>query len=119
MRKLILLVHSDTKFRNTVASALDRAGYDVIAFSDSMPAIDALEDARPPDMLITRTQFPEGTPTGLSLARMALMKRRGIKVLITGRAHLADLAEGVGEFHPHPVDIPRLLGAAERLLAEG
>jgi DNA-binding NtrC family response regulator len=118
LRKLVLLVHSDTEFRNNLASALDRAGHDVVAFAETMPAIDALEAERPPDMLITRTQFPEGMPTGLSLARMAMMKRRGIKVLITGRAHLADLAEGVGEFHPHPVDMLRLLGAAERLLAE-
>jgi hypothetical protein len=47
---------------------------------------------------------------------MALMKCPGIKVLITGQPHHAEFAEGVGEFHPHPVDILRLLDAVERML---
>ena len=88
----------------------------MVAFAGSMPAIAALECDRRPDMLITRLQFPTDNPTGVSLARMALMKCPGIRILMTGEPHLAEFPEGVGEFYPHPVDIPRLLDAVERRL---
>ena len=117
MPKLIVLVHSDEQFTSAVASALAVRGHDVITFAESMPAIDALEGDRRPDMLITRTQFPPDNPTGLSIARMAQMKCPGIKVLITGQPLLSEFAEGIGEFHPHPVDVPRLLDSVERKLA--
>ena len=117
MPKLIVLVHSDEQFTSAVASALAVRGHDVITFAESMPAIDALEGDRRPDMLITRTQFATDNPNGVSLASMALMKCPGIKVLITGQPHHAEFAEGVGEFHPHPVDVPRLLDSVERKLA--
>lgn len=115
MPKLIVLVHSDGQFSGAVAELLIVRGHEVVTFAEPMPAIDALECNRRPDVLITRTQFPPDNPTGLSLARMAQMKCPGIKVLITGQPHLAELAERVGEFYPHPVDIPRLLDAVERM----
>jgi CheY-like chemotaxis protein len=115
MPKFIVLVHSDGRFSDAVAELLMVRGHEVVTFAEPMPAIDALEGNRRPDVLITRTQFPTDNPTGLSLARMAQMKCPGIKVLITGQPHLAKLAECVGEFYPHPVDIPRLLDAVERM----
>jgi DNA-binding NtrC family response regulator len=117
--KLVVLVHSDEQFSNRVAELLTVRGHEVATFAEPMPAIDALDGDRRPDMLITRTQFPADNPTGLSLARMAQMKCPGIKVLITGQPHLAKLAEGVGAFFPHPVDIPRLVDAVECMLFRG
>lgn len=113
---MIILVHPDEQFTIAVASALAVRGHEVVTFAESMPAITALECDRRPDMLITRTQFATDNPNGVSLASMALMKCPGIKVLITGQPHHAEFAEGVGEFHPHPVDILRLVDAVERML---
>jgi hypothetical protein len=56
--------------------------------------VNALDDDRRPDLLITCIRYPEGSPNGVSLARMALMKCPPIKVLITGASELADHAEG-------------------------
>ena len=37
--------------------------------------------------------------------------------MFTGQPHLAEFAEGVGTFLPHPVDIPRLVASVDKLLA--
>lgn len=119
MSKSVVVVHDDMAFSEQVSAALRSAGYDVVGFSDPMATLDALERGLSADILITRTQFPSGKPNGVSLAQMARVKRRGIKILITGKPHLAEFADGVAEFHAHPVNIPRLVDAVERLLGEG
>jgi DNA-binding NtrC family response regulator len=116
--KLILLAHSDPDFSKELSSTLGQAGYKVRTIADPMAAIDALYAAPPPDMLITRTRFPDGTPQGPAIARMARVKCPGIKVIITGRPELAEHAEDIGVFFPHPVDVPALLDVVRQLLAE-
>jgi DNA-binding NtrC family response regulator len=113
--KLILLVHTDADILTRVAAALRRAGYKVLGFANTLPAIDALEAKRKPDLLITRARYPAGNPTGLSLARMALRKCPGIKVVITGDPAPDEYA-GLAKFHPHPLDVPRLVADVDRLL---
>jgi hypothetical protein len=51
------------------------------AEANSMSGIDALEHAEHIELLIARVRFPSGTPNGAALARMARLKRPGIKVL--------------------------------------
>ena len=67
----IVVVHDDLTFRECVVAALQAAGYDLKAFAGSMEAIDALDAPERIDLLITRAAFPDGTPNGVSLARMA------------------------------------------------
>jgi len=118
VRKLVLLVHTDTDVLAEVAAAIHHAGYDVLGFANTLPAISALEGKRKPDLLITRAKYPPGSPTGLSLARMALLKCPRIKVVITGDPALDEYTAGLGEFHPHPIDVPKLVAAVGRLLAD-
>ena len=73
----IVVVHDEPHFREFVVTALLEAGYDTKAFTGSMAAIEALEAAQRIELLITRVRFPEGTPHGVSLASMALTKKRG------------------------------------------
>jgi hypothetical protein len=110
------LVHWDVAFSDQLASALAHAGHGIIAFADAMPALDALDAGRVPDVLITCVVFPADNPTGLSLARMAMLKCPGIKVLFADRPEFAELARGLGEFYPYPGDLWRLTDAVERLL---
>jgi hypothetical protein len=117
--KLIPLVHPLADIRAEVAAALRHAGYDVIEFADTMPAIGALEGVRRPNLLITFTNYAPGRPTGISLAGMAMVKCPGIKIIITGDPAHEEYAAGLGEFHPHPIDVPRLVADVERLLADG
>jgi hypothetical protein len=49
---------------------------------------DALTDADRIELLITSVNFAAGQPNGVSLARMARMRRPGLTVLFIGEAEL-------------------------------
>ena len=99
----IVLVHDDPEFSEPVLAKLRAAGYDVVAFSNSMAAIAVLEHPRLIELLITRVRFPAGTPNGAALARMARLKRPGIKVLFTSFPEVQQHTEGLGEFLARPI----------------
>jgi CheY-like chemotaxis protein len=101
-----------------MAIALQQAGCRVTALTNSLDAVNALDAAPSPDLLITRIQFPDGQPHGIALARMAWVKWGDIKVIITGRPEFADHAEGVGTFLPNPVDVTQLVEIATQLLSD-
>ena len=83
MPACIVFVHDDPGFAEPAVAALRAAGYDVVAFHDSMAAIYALEHPQRVKLLITRVRFPSGMPNGVALACMARLKQPGIKVLFT------------------------------------
>lgn len=114
----IVFVHDDPAFLEHASTALRFAGHEVTTFSGSMEALRALETEDRVELLITRVRFPEGTPHGISLARMAQRKRPGLKLIFTAREDLEELTERLGLLVPHPVSIPDLVDAAERLLGE-
>ena len=113
----IVVVHDDPVFLDCVP-ALQAAGYDVKSFTSSMDALGALEAAQHIELLITRAAFPEGTPHGVAIARMARMKKPGIRVLFVARPENREHTEGVGEFLPLPMPASEIVAAAKRLLAE-
>ena len=104
--------------RRLTLAALRGAGYDAIAIMDSMSGIDALEHAKHIELLITRVRFPSGTPNGAALARMARLKRPGIKVLFAAFPEVQVYTEGLGEFLPRPLSIDELLETVGRMLDE-
>jgi DNA-binding NtrC family response regulator len=113
----IVVVHDDPKFREWVVLALQAAGYDLKAFAGSTEAIDALEASERIDLLITRAAFPGGTPNGVSLGRMARVKKPGIRVLFVARGENRKHTEGIGEFLPVPVTGPEIVATVKRILA--
>ena len=74
------------------------AGYDIKVFRGSMEAIEALEAAERIQLLITRVSFPEGTPNGVSLARMAKVKKRGSASCSPHATKTASIPKGSGNF---------------------
>ena len=84
-----------------------------------MAATDALEEAQPIQVLITRVLFPEGQPHGVALARMARLKHPGVRVLFVAFPKTEAYTEGVGYFLPAPAVTADIVGAVERILAEG
>jgi len=115
----IVLVHDDPDFREYVATAMQAAGYEIKVFPGSMEAIDALEAAERIELLITRVDFPKGTPNGISLARMAKMKKRGIRVLFAARDENREHTDGVGELLPVPITGAEIVATVKRMLTEG
>jgi hypothetical protein len=83
-----------------------------------MEALGALEAAEGIELLITRVTFPEGTPNGVSLARMARMKKPAVGILFIARNENREHTEGVGEFLAVPVTGADLVAMADRILAQ-
>jgi hypothetical protein len=97
-------------------AALRAAGYDVIAFHDSMAAIYALERLKRVKLLITRVRLPSGMPNGVALACMARLKQPGIKVLFTSFPEVRLYTDSVGEFLPRPLTTDELLETVGTML---
>jgi DNA-binding NtrC family response regulator len=112
----IVLVHDEPEFSEGALAALRGAGYDAIAFMDSRAGIDALEHPKHIELLITRVRFPQGTPNGTALARMARLKRPGIKVLFASFPEVRQHIDGLGEFLPRPFSTDELLETVDRML---
>jgi DNA-binding NtrC family response regulator len=113
----IVVVHDDPNFRDFLVTELQAAGYDIKAFAGSMAAVEALEAAELIELLITRVRFPEGTPHGVALASMALLKKPGMRVLFVARDENREHTNGIGEFLSVPVTGPEIVATVTRMLA--
>jgi hypothetical protein len=96
-----VVVHDDPEF---TAALADKLGRNVAWFSDPVKALTALESARTVAFLITRLQFADAQPVGLSLARLARAARPDVRVVFTGLPDHRDYARGLGEFIAEPVN---------------
>jgi DNA-binding NtrC family response regulator len=115
----IVIVHDEPDFADSLTAALRSAGHDVATFTDPTAGLDALDEARRVEVLITRVAFTPGKPNGVSLARMARYKRPGIRVLFSALPELEKHTERLGEFMPMPVSVPDVMQAVVRLLGSG
>jgi DNA-binding NtrC family response regulator len=104
-------------FADKLAGELRAQGYDAAALPDSMVALKALESASRIELLVTSPEHAQGKPSGLALARMARMKRPGIKVVFLGEAWLERYTAGLGEFMPTPLTVPEIVEAVARMLS--
>jgi hypothetical protein len=96
-----VLVHDDPWFTNSLMKQL---GSDLAWFEDPILALKALESAKTVEFLLTRLQFADRQPLGLSLARLARTARPDVRVIFTGALSHRDYARGLGEFIPEPVE---------------
>jgi DNA-binding NtrC family response regulator len=112
----IVIVHDDEGLVTGVVAALRTAGHEVAAFKDPLLAHDAIEAAQRVEVLVTRVDFPPGRSNGLSLARMARMRRPGTKVLFVAREEYLKDAEGLGAFLPLSTAIESVVAAVKRML---
>jgi DNA-binding response OmpR family regulator len=101
----IVLVHDDLAFSNALR---ERLSPNVDWYADPTIALTALEAAKTLTFLVTRLQFGDRQPIGLSLARLARTARPDVRVIFTGLTEHKDLALGLGEFIPEPVQAPHV-----------
>jgi DNA-binding NtrC family response regulator len=113
----VVVVHDDPTFADPLAALLG-AGQDVALFTDPMAALDALDTARTIEVLVTRVLFAPGQPNGIALARMARIKRPGIRVLFVALPEFARDAADLGTFMAYPVSVADVAETVGRLLAE-
>jgi DNA-binding NtrC family response regulator len=119
MAPRIIIVDDQPSPAGDGADRLRGAGYEVVAFDDPLAALNAFDEARPVDLLITRAQFGPGCQNGVSLALMAQQKRPDIKILFHDSPEYRHSTEGVGEFLAMPAQGANLVAAVVRLLNGG
>jgi CheY-like chemotaxis protein len=84
MKKQILLVDDDEIWIEAASRILRIGGYDVLSAPDHREALQILEGPGQVDLLLTDVVMPQRV-NGVALARMAGMRRPGLKVIyITG-----------------------------------
>jgi DNA-binding NtrC family response regulator len=112
----ILLVDDDEAFRDPAAQALRAAGFGVFPAHDHRRALELLEGTQPLDLLITDIVMPDHV-NGLALARMAMLRRHGLKVLYISGYDLPDLGdEALGRVLRKPLDLDMLVDEARRAI---
>lgn len=91
--KRILVVEDDPAFRRLVVRMLETAGFAVIPAEDFASAITVIESPTPIDLLLADVAMPAGTPHGLSIGRMAELRRSNLKVIyMSGNLDVSELA---------------------------
>jgi DNA-binding NtrC family response regulator len=84
-RASILVLDDDDGFRRFLVQALSGAGYSVVDSGDADAVLMILDGSVFFDLLITDIKTPLHQPRGIAVANMAMLKRRGIKIIyITG-----------------------------------
>jgi two-component system, cell cycle response regulator CpdR len=122
MDRSILFLEDDSTVRRPVALALRGAGWSVIDTGDPMVAIGVLERNVPVDVLLTDLIMRPQKPHGLSIAKMAMIKRPDLKVVyLTGfpeKLPEKEIECGKTVLLAKPVRIDLLLETIERLVLE-
>src|SRR3954447_414213 len=95
-----VIVHDDAEFTDAL---VEKLGKNVARFTDPVRALTALGSARTIAYLVTRLQFTDTQPVGLSLARLARAARPNVRVVFTGLPQYRDFAQDLGEFIAEPV----------------
>ncbi|HEX6841206.1 MAG TPA: response regulator [Stellaceae bacterium] len=111
----ILVVDDDEGFRYAASKALQNAGYLVTAASDFRVALDLLDSDAPVDLLVTDIVMPERIH-GFALARMARMRRTGLKVIYL-TAYDVPTSEAAGKVLRKPLTDEQLVEETRLALA--
>jgi CheY-like chemotaxis protein len=109
----ILLVDDEEAFRYAAARTLQDAGFDVTVAEDYRGALACLESAQPVDLLVADVVM---RVNGFALARMARMRRAGLKVLYV-TAHDVPTHEAIGKVLRKPISDEQLINEVRSALA--
>jgi len=112
----IVVVHDDQPFVDELVTGLRKEGHDVARFPDPLAAWDALEAAKPTEVLVTRVRFAPGLSNGVALALMAKNKRPNIQILFTALPEYREDTAELGAFLPMPVGPQDAIEAITSLL---
>ncbi len=119
---LILLADDDTSLRPFIASALERAGHQVMVASDGLEALTLIKtnNQHPFDLLLSDVVMPG--MDGIELSKRAVDVQPGLKVMfITGFSGIVssrDDAVTKNKMMTKPFHLNDLITQIERLLSE-
>lgn len=110
----VLLVEDDASFRYSATKALSEAGFEVLTASDYLRALKTIDDDQV-DLLLTDIVMPNGV-NGFALARMARLRRLGLKVLFM-TAYDLPTEEAFGKVLRKPISADQLVAEVSLTLA--
>jgi len=121
-KKRILFVEDDEMSRDVIATRLQRSGYDVVMVEDGQKALDTVA-TQAFDLVVLDMSMPVIAGWEVAQRLKANPATAGIPILaLSALAMNADrkkaLDAGCGDFDSKPVNLPRLLGKIEALLAK-
>jgi DNA-binding NtrC family response regulator len=91
----LLIVDDDSDVLEALSNVLAAAGYTVERASSGLSALDILDQQKPIDLLLTDVVMPG--LHGLNLARMARIRREGLRVLyLSGYTELEEVVQDTG-----------------------
>src|SRR3954468_14375722 len=112
----VLLVEDDAFFRESSAKGLRQAGFTVHIAADHRGALDILDDERPIDVMCTDVVMPDGLG-GVALARLARMRRPGLKIIYVTGYEIPGLANHAkGPVLQKPIMTSQLVAEIGRLI---
>jgi DNA-binding NtrC family response regulator len=114
----IVVVLREPVLAGRVATALIAAGYEAVAFSNSMSALHMLEDAESVELLITSAEFQPKQPNGLALARMTKLRRPALKVIFANGPDIRPHVQDDGLFIPTPTTPASIIETVEKLMEQ-
>lgn len=114
----VLIADDDRAIRQSLATALEINGYEVIACSDGVEALAAYRESRP-DVLVLDVMMPG--VDGLGVCRVLRAEGDRVPILmLTARVETADrvagLDAGADDYVPKPYDIDEVLARLRALL---
>lgn len=77
----IAVVEDDPQYRRLVVRMLEVAGYRATAADGFTAALSVIEGTEPVDLLLADIGMPAGSPHGLSIGKVAQLRKPGLKVL--------------------------------------
>ena len=115
----VVLVHDDRDFLASAGAALRAAAIEVAAFSSSLAALEALEQASIVKVLVARDNFAaRGDPNGISLVLVARRRRPALKAVILCGPDAVQFGAPVGSILEEPAAPAEIVAVVTRLLAE-
>lgn len=114
-RPQVLFVDDEEAFRYAATKALEGAGFAVTAVADYRGALDALDAHASVDVMVTDVVMPKHIH-GFALARMARMRRPGLKVIYL-TAYDVPTNEAAGKVLRKPISDEQLVDEVRAVLA--
>ena len=116
----VLVVEDDDMVRSVAAEALEQAGYEVVTTANGREALDAVEQDRDFDLVVTDLMMP--LLTGVQLTAELEARGHGLPVIYTS-GYPGGVTDEVprgprAEFLPKPFRSGELVSAVERLLGK-
>jgi CheY-like chemotaxis protein len=112
-KKRILVVEDDPQFGRVVVRILEVAGYKAVLAIDFTTAIEIIESREQLHLLLADIQMPAGTPNGVTIARMAGLRRRRLPIIYMTGSHR--IAQTAGAIEPNTPVLSKPFSAEELL----